>query len=361
MHRRSLSLIALLLIVSALPLSASQFIDQPFDHVARESAFVVRGTVGDTWSAWDDAHEVIYTYATVRVTATSARATGPDTLLVREVGGTVDGYTQEAIGFPAIRRGEDVVLFLSQWEDSADYRIHAFNQGKFLVRNRGGVEVLIADPVKQGDERLAAATAASPCKPPMTKTGLTIDEFAQMVDARARRRRPSTSASASKKGERTMKKQTSSRSRSPRSSRRHRPSRRMAYVLLSPRRRWASTPVTVRTYNVGNTTITDGSGGVNAVVSAIRVWGIISSSSTSSAAVRGSAPATIMLNTNGGLCTGGCLAATLTGYYVSQSGDDRIYDADVYTNTSHNFYSSGESAAAASTTSTASWSTKSAT
>lgn len=116
----------------------------------------------------------------------------------------------------------------------------------------------------------------------------------------------------------------------------------MAYVLLSPRRRWSSTPVSVRTYNVGNATISDGNGGVSAVVGAITVWGIISSSSTSSQAVRGSAPATIMLNTNGGICTSTCLAATLTGYYVSQPGDDRIYDADVYTSTSHQFYSSGE-------------------
>ena len=116
----------------------------------------------------------------------------------------------------------------------------------------------------------------------------------------------------------------------------------MAYTLLSPRRRWASTPISVRTYNVGNSTITDGSGGVNATVSAIRAWGIISSSTTSSAAVRGSAPATIMLNTNGGICTSSCLAATLTGYYVSQTGDDRIYDADVYTNTAYQYYSSGE-------------------
>jgi Matrixin len=117
----------------------------------------------------------------------------------------------------------------------------------------------------------------------------------------------------------------------------------MAYSLLSPRRRWSSTPVSVRTYNRGNATITDGDGGVTAVVGAIRAWGIISSSSTSSAAVRGSAPATIMLNSNGGVCSGNCLAATLTGYYTSQTGDDRIYDADVYTNTSIQFYSSRES------------------
>lgn len=117
----------------------------------------------------------------------------------------------------------------------------------------------------------------------------------------------------------------------------------MAYTLLSPRRRWATTPVTVRVYYIGNSTITDGDGGVTAVVGAIRAWGLISSSSTTSSAVRGSAPATIMLNSNGGVCSGSCLAATLTGYYVSQTGDDRIYDADVYTNTSIQFYSSRES------------------
>lgn len=116
----------------------------------------------------------------------------------------------------------------------------------------------------------------------------------------------------------------------------------MAYVLLSPRRRWATTPISVRTYTGGNSTITDSDGGVTAVVNAIRVWGIISSSTTTSVAVRGSAPATIMLNTNGGVCTGGCLAATLTGYYTTLSGDDRINDADIYTNTAQPLYSSRE-------------------
>jgi hypothetical protein len=116
----------------------------------------------------------------------------------------------------------------------------------------------------------------------------------------------------------------------------------MAYVLLSPRRRWATTPISVRTYTGGNSTITDSDGGVTAVVNAIRVWGIISSSTTTAVAVRGSAPATIMLNTNGGVCTGGCLAATLTGYYTTLSGDDRINDADIYTNTAQPLYSSRE-------------------
>ena len=185
--RRSLSPWVLLVILAALPLSASQFIELPFDKIARESSLIVRGSVENTWSAWDDSHEIIYTYATVRVNRYFGESTGPDTLVVREVGGTVDGYTLEAIGFPAIRSGEDVVLMLGRWEDSADYRIHAFNQGKYLVRNIGGVEKLSADPVQQGDGRLGRERMHTNAEP--VAGGLLIQEFAQMVDdARADRR-----------------------------------------------------------------------------------------------------------------------------------------------------------------------------
>jgi len=184
MHRRSLILVGVL-IALALPMSASQFVRQPFDQVAREAGLVVRGSVEQTWTAWDDAHEVIFTYATVRVSRYFGESTGPDTLVVREVGGTVGEYTQEAIGFPAIRSGEEVVLFLSRWEDGAsDYRIHAYNQGKYLVRDREGVTVLIEDPVKQGDARLE-----KPGRFDVKAHGaidgevLTLDEFAGMVEA----------------------------------------------------------------------------------------------------------------------------------------------------------------------------------
>ncbi|HEX8409311.1 MAG TPA: hypothetical protein VF883_10620 [Thermoanaerobaculia bacterium] len=186
MTRRSLSLLTLLLALTALPLSASQFMEVSFDQVARESALIVRGTVSETWSAWDDAHEVIFTYATVRVHRYFGEATGPDTLLVREVGGTVDGYTQEAIGFPVIRSGEDVVLMLAKWENSADFRIHAYNQGKFLVRQRmDGIETLISDPVRQGEARLHTRDRVT-ANAAVEETGLAIEEFAKMVeDARA--------------------------------------------------------------------------------------------------------------------------------------------------------------------------------
>jgi hypothetical protein len=112
----------------------------------------------------------------------------------------------------------------------------------------------------------------------------------------------------------------------------------MAYVLLSPRRSWASTPIAVHVYTTGNSTINDGDGGVSATVGAVKAWLVVSSATTTKAAVRGTAPATIMLNTNGRICTGSCLAATLIGYYSGST----IYDADVYTNTRYSFTSSKE-------------------
>jgi hypothetical protein len=181
MKRLSLVLIGLSLLVLAAPLMASQFVELPFDQIARESRLIVRGTVESSFSRWDDSREVIYTYATVRVDRYFGEFTGPDTVVVREVGGTVDGYTQEAIGFPVLRDGERAVFFLAEAEEGA-YRIHAYNQGKFLVKNRGDVEVLVEDPVKQGEGRLE-----KPDQFEVFTNGLdgamTVDEFASMVDS----------------------------------------------------------------------------------------------------------------------------------------------------------------------------------
>jgi hypothetical protein len=83
----------LVLLATSVPLSASQFIQLPFDQVAREATLIVRGSVVNTYSAWDSAHETIFTYATVRVQRYIGEQTGPDTLMVREAGGTVGTYS----------------------------------------------------------------------------------------------------------------------------------------------------------------------------------------------------------------------------------------------------------------------------
>jgi hypothetical protein len=182
MVRRSFALVALVLAL-ALPMSASQFLEQSFDEVAGTAKYIVRGQIVDTWSAWDDSREVIYTYATLRVNRYFGDTTGPDTLVIRNVGGTVDGYTQEAIGFPAVRRGERVVFMLSDAGDSL-LQIHAYNQGKYLVRDRAGVEVLIADPVRQGEGRPQGGALLDIVENAISADtpAMSLDEFERMVD-----------------------------------------------------------------------------------------------------------------------------------------------------------------------------------
>jgi hypothetical protein len=181
MNRRPLLLVALM-IALALPAVASQFQEQSFDAIARSSNAVVRGEVVSLYSAWDESREVIFTYATVRVKNYFADTTGPDMIIVREVGGTVDDYTQEAIGFPALRQGEEVVLFLSKWEDNGDYRINAFNQGKFLVRGRKNGDVLTADARTQGAGRENGLRQETNAAIEDETPGMTIDEFTGMVE-----------------------------------------------------------------------------------------------------------------------------------------------------------------------------------
>lgn len=181
MARRSFFLFALAMVL-ALPICASQFIQLPFDAVARDSALIVRGTLGPVTSAWDDSHEVIYSYATLRVGRYLAGG-GPRVLMVREVGGTVGDYTQEAIGFPALREGQEVVLFLSRWDDSADWRIEAYNQGKYRVTRTPHGELVSPDPETQGHERDFDRGGRMRANAVSEETGMPIEELVSMIEA----------------------------------------------------------------------------------------------------------------------------------------------------------------------------------
>lgn len=183
MVRRSLVLSFLLIAALALPMSASQFIELPFDQVAREATLVVRGTVGPVTSAWNDDHDVIFSYAPIQVKQYLA-GDGPSVLMLREVGGTVEGYTQVAVGFPTLREGQEVVLFLTQWDDSADWRIHAYNQGKYAVHEVRTQMYAMPDPVTQGHERVGnGPRTQTDAVAPAEATGLRLDELAAMVRA----------------------------------------------------------------------------------------------------------------------------------------------------------------------------------
>lgn len=127
-----------------------------------------------------------------------------------------------------------------------------------------------------------------------------------------------------------------------------------AYVLLSPARRWFSTPKTVYIDNRGLASVTDADHGVTAAVNASNAW------NTGSVTPVAAVSATVVYALGDGrsdvifadplqICTGNCLAATTTGYYNTGSKACcdgltlvQLTDADICFNTSYNFTSTGE-------------------
>ena len=127
-----------------------------------------------------------------------------------------------------------------------------------------------------------------------------------------------------------------------------------AYVLLSPRRTWDSAP-NYRVDNRGQASIASTDKGRNATRNAITssaAWNgapternpVINATVTSiSGFSLGDGVPMLNFTDPTGACSGNCLAATFTGYYQSRgNGTYRIYDADIVTNTAHNWADAGD-------------------
>jgi hypothetical protein len=125
------------------------------------------------------------------------------------------------------------------------------------------------------------------------------------------------------------------------------------YALLSPARRWfnADTPrqANIDNRDVASVTGGDPDHGVTAAVNAVRTWNsggvnVTASSSSSVAYRQGDGISDVVFDDPLRICTGTCLAATLTGYYsTSITGTcggltvDKVTDADVAFNLSYNY------------------------
>ncbi len=134
--------IGLLLLAVAVPVSASTFLRMTQGELIRGSAAVVQGEVLKVSSFWDSTGRVIVTEAQVQVEE-KIFGNAPSVVVVRTFGGTVDGYTVEAHGFPAFRAKERVLLFLEAEKDGAS-RVAGYQQGQFrIVRDQAGVEMAV--------------------------------------------------------------------------------------------------------------------------------------------------------------------------------------------------------------------------
>ncbi|GAC1660059.1 MAG: hypothetical protein NVS9B15_24230 [Acidobacteriaceae bacterium] len=135
-----------LLVMLALPASlatATTVVPQTIEQLTKASTVVVSAHAQRSWVSWDAQHHLIFTYTVLAVTKTLA---GPamDQVLVRQMGGSLDGITQKVSGVQHLQRDQDAVLFLHPAvpDGSGAFVITGLMQGQFqYVRTSQGVHL----------------------------------------------------------------------------------------------------------------------------------------------------------------------------------------------------------------------------
>ena len=103
------------------------------EALATRSQAVVRATVRQHHSAWDSAKKRIYTFTELTVTEVIS-GVAPETVVVRTIGGEVDGVGMKVSGTPRLVDNQDVVLFLRTDPSAADgFTVVGMSQGLYRV------------------------------------------------------------------------------------------------------------------------------------------------------------------------------------------------------------------------------------
>ena len=154
--RRCICWVALGLLLAAVPASASTFLHVSREELTAKAAAVIVGDVLEVESFWSDDGRIIVTEARILVEEALV-GDSPSVVLVRTFGGTVNGYTVEAHGFPTFEKGERVVLFLEHDRRvRGAHRVLGYQEGKYRVeQDDSGQEIAV--PTVDGNARLLKA------------------------------------------------------------------------------------------------------------------------------------------------------------------------------------------------------------
>ena len=100
-------------------------------ELAKDSKSVVHAKVTKSESRWDG--KEIYTYTTLSVISSLKGARKGETIVVRQLGGTVGTIASIVPGMPSFESGEEVFVFLTRNDKSGHPWVNGFQQGQFTV------------------------------------------------------------------------------------------------------------------------------------------------------------------------------------------------------------------------------------
>src|SRR6478752_6176987 len=116
-------------------LSATTIVPVSVERLARESSHIVEAQASQSWSQWNPQHSLIFTYTRFQV-ARDLKGQAPTTIVVKQPGGSAEGYTQKVAGVRHWRSGDQAVLFLRPSQEmDGTLEITGLMQGNFLIYN----------------------------------------------------------------------------------------------------------------------------------------------------------------------------------------------------------------------------------
>jgi len=143
--------ISLLIAVAALTLAGAQAAlattvqKLSLQELTKKSDSIVMARVDDATSSWDASHKEIYSYYTLHILQPVKGRKDETTITLREIGGTVGNIASIVPGMPSFKKGEEVILFLTQ-KDAAGYPwVMGLQQGKYSIVEKNGTKVVRND------------------------------------------------------------------------------------------------------------------------------------------------------------------------------------------------------------------------
>jgi hypothetical protein len=141
-RRVTIAMIAAVLLCGAAAM-ATTVIPMSLDELARSASRIVEAQAVSSRSAWNPQHTLIYTYTTFRVTRALKGETA-QTMIVKQLGGSAEGYTQKISGVHHAQAGEQALLFVRpSAAGDGTYAIVGLVQGHFrMFRARNGATMV---------------------------------------------------------------------------------------------------------------------------------------------------------------------------------------------------------------------------
>jgi len=137
--------ITLMAAILAAPAFATTVARLDMEQLVQRADRIVQGPVQSVYAQWDEARRLVFTYISIRVDE-PLKGERRQSVLIRQVGGTVGTIQMSIAGVPQFKSGEMAIIFLKRQGDST-FQVVGMNQGlyeiidDFAVSNVFGVDL----------------------------------------------------------------------------------------------------------------------------------------------------------------------------------------------------------------------------